>query len=378
MAASGLTSRTSLAASGAGTARTTASASSVAGEGPHHSRRHVRPAAPGHRRASPCGCRLRLPPPRPARRSTRTLTPERGARNGRPAPDRSRPLPRLGPAPAVRAAGCGASTSASASCGVTARRLRWSASPALMPPTSGPTRRSSTSSPNRARMAGRPGSSPASARGSSGSTAARALPRHDSRRERAIGHSRGRCAEHEPRGQAVERAAGPDVGRQVAGATRSPASPTARARSTAAGERARNMSAPHSTLGSPAKGWPGPCRPAGRPPPSTVTSAPSPAGPARAAARPVMPPPTTATCARSAPASGRHARARADRPEAGQGVHDGGSSLTQAVRPKASPRRSALPRRLDVEVVQHLEVIGDEPAGAHQQPGPALGGQRRR
>ena len=41
-----------------------------------------------------------------------------------------------------------------------------------------------------------------------------------------------------------------------------------------------------------------------------------------------------------------------------------GSSLTHAVRSKARPTWSARSRRLDVEVEQHLEVIGDETDGA--------------
>ena len=42
-----------------------------------------------------------------------------------------------------------------------------------------------------------------------------------------------------------------------------------------------------------------------------------------------------------------------------------GSLLTLAVRSKARPGRCGAGRGLDVEVVQHLEVVGDEAAGAH-------------
>ena len=43
-----------------------------------------------------------------------------------------------------------------------------------------------------------------------------------------------------------------------------------------------------------------------------------------------------------------------------------GSSLTQRVRSNAQAGRVGPPAGLDVEVVEHLEVVGDEAAGAHQ------------
>ncbi len=53
-----------------------------------------------------------------------------------------------------------------------------------------------------------------------------------------------------------------------------------------------------------------------------------------------------------------------------------GSSLTQAVRSKARPCVAARRGGLDVEVVQHLEMVGDESAGAddHARDGAAVGG----
>ncbi len=63
-----------------------------------------------------------------------------------------------------------------ATCGATANALSRSASPALIPPISGSTSRSSTSRPNRDETSGPRASGGVDRRGSNGSSAARAIP----------------------------------------------------------------------------------------------------------------------------------------------------------------------------------------------------------
>ena len=86
----------------------------------------------------------------------------------------------------------------------------------------------------------------------------------------------------------------------------------------------------------------------------------------RAATRPVMPPPTTTIDGHGAVARTRSASA----------PRTAGSSLSTRVRAKASPTSAATRGGLDVEVVEHLEVVAHEALRAHQHAvGPAGGGQ---
>ena len=97
-----------------------------------------------------------------------------------------------------------------------------------------------------------------------------------------------------------------------------------------------------------------PCRRA-RPGSTSVTSAPGLAA-SRAATSPVMPPPTTTIDGHGAAARTRSARAPST----------AGSSLRTRVRAKARPTSAATRGGLDVEVVDHLEVVADEALRAHE------------
>ena len=102
---------------------------------------------------------------------------------------------------------------------------------------------------------------------------------------------------------------------------------------------------------------------------------------------------TRAPCARALPRGGEAADAGADdgevdplghapaswaavRTRSASSAITAGSSLIDAVRAKARPASPATRRGVDVEVVEHLEVVGHEPLGAHQHPaGLPAGGQ---
>ena len=145
------------------------------------------------------------------------------------------------------------------------------------------------------------------------------------------------------------------------GDTSSPASPSSRQRSTAHGLRATNESAPVSRRTSPTIVLPS-LPPARSDASRTVTSTPA-AASRYAVVKPETPPPITTTRPASlispAPppgAPGRPRRARRGTP---------GRRSACAVRSNRAPACSAIVARLDVQVVEDLQVIGDEAGGAH-------------
>ena len=321
-AAAGLRSPTSSAAVGAGAATTTESATSA---GRSATVTAIRPSVVA---PSPVtAVEVWMPAPRSRSRSasvsTRVAVPPASARNT--GPDGGAAASRCRNA-RVRLA---PSAAAAASCGVTARSESSSTSPALMPPTSGPTRCSTTSRPKRPPMnapmatsSGGAGSvestSPATARTASSDTmpvrasssASRGTPR-----TWRVGYGRTAPRAH-------------TAARPIAGSMSWSSSPSSTHSSTASGTRARKLSAPSSTV----RGPPGrsmaevrtlPPRRSDASRTVTVTSARALAS--HAAANPVTPPPTT-TRWRPAPS----ALPSVERSPAGPGVTS---------RPRRSGRR---------------------------------------
>ena len=139
---------------------------------------------------------------------------------------------------------------AASSWGTAAARLSWSVSPALMPPTSGSTSRSTTSSPSRRGGTAPIATSVRSIAGSDGrgrqvEVAAARSPRRRGRRSRCRPARRGRSAR---RARCPRAAAGARLGSRrgparAAGETSSPSRPSSRHSSMRPGTRARKASA---------------------------------------------------------------------------------------------------------------------------------------
>ena len=225
-----------------------------------------------------------------------------------------------------------------------------------MLPTRASTSRSWTSSPNRLRTSAPIESSGSPRRGSSGSIAARALPGSDSR---PAGGQPGDARRH-PEQQPLRDGVQPVVphGRRCGRRRGRRRARRRAASSTASGTLARKASAPSSTAGRPANGVVRSLPPNRSS--ASRTSMDTAAGSTRSArnhavARPLIPPPTTRT--RVTP------RARA----AARAAMTVGSSFIDACPPEHQAGCLRTPAGLDVEVVEHLEVIGDEAARAHQQ-----------
>ena len=170
---------------------------------------------------------------------------------------------------------------ASASWGAVAARLRSSARPALMPPTSGSTRRSTTSGPSGPRPPRRP-TGRRSAPAGSGAAPGRGRPGHRRRRRarptRSSGpQRRSGTPSTWPSGSGPQPAPGPDE--RLARRRRDQVVARGRARGTglgAQGTRARNVSGPAST-GTPPSAAVWILPPSRSPASSTVTAAPGPA-----------------------------------------------------------------------------------------------------
>ena len=113
--------------------------------------------------------------------------------------------------------------------------------------------------------------------------------------------------------------------------------------------------------------WSAPCRRAGRGS-TTVTVGARRSAASRAATRPVMPPPTTTIAVM--------ARRRATRSASAPST--AGSSLSDAGAGEGQPDLGRHAARLDVEVVEHLEVVGHEPLRAHEHAVGPPGGRRGR
>ena len=88
-----------------------------------------------------------------------------------------------------------------------------------------------------------------------------------------------------------------------------------------------------------------------------------------AAARPAMPPPTTTTAPRGSPDG-------APATTLGQHAMKRGWSFTVLARAKPGRARSAVGLRLDVEVVEHLDVVADEADRRHADVAHAVRRQR--
>jgi hypothetical protein len=186
---------------------------------------------------------------------------------------------------------------AASSCGTVAASDSSSVSPALMPPTSGSTRRSSTSSPSRSRTTAPMVGSPSGATsGRARSSRARSIPAVDTMplaasSSRSVGTPRTWAAGS---GRSSPRLQTRAV--RAAGDTRSPSMPSSRHSSRPSGTRARKASADSSSI-APSNGVVRsfPPVPAGS---TTTTEAPVLTA-SHAAARPVIPAPTTtrSTCA---------------------------------------------------------------------------------
>ena len=138
--------------------------------------------------------------------------------------------------------------------------------------------------------------------------------------------------------------------------------PDVTAQSWRAGTRARNASAPSSTAGRPANGVGAdlPAEPVGLPDLDADTSG-GQAGQVVGGRRsPVIPAPMT-----NVPRRGRHG---ATRTRSASAAEDGRVVVHRGRAGERQPEPGGLLAGLDVEVVEHLEVVGDEPARAHEQP----------
>ena len=119
--------------------------------------------------------------------------------------------------------------------------------------------------------------------------------------------------------------------------------------------RRRGRRRPRSAAGRRAGPTPRARRPCGR-----VRAAAAPPVSSQAAASPLMPPPTTTTAAARPRRSAHVASVARPTITSARTSMNAGSSLSEAVRAKASPPAAATAASLDVEVVEHLEVVGHE------------------
>ena len=268
-----------------------------------------------------------------------------------------------------------------------AAALRWSTPPALIPPTRGSTNRSTTGRPSR-----RPTMSPTDRSPASAAGRGRAPTRSRAARSRLAGGEDPRAGQRPPPGghpevesrrHGPQPAPGPDGGArrpdrdQLSG--RGPARRRARW-PRAVGPGRRRRPGPRCDRRS---GRSGACRRSGRPPSKTWTSG---RGSARPSAGDQLPGCGQAGDARAHHGHGRHpghadggaapggAGAEADaawRTTPARMSRKRGSSLRDGVRAKATPAESATAGRLDVEVVEDLQMVGDESDRAdHHRGGP--------
>ena len=196
---------------------------------------------------------------------------------------------------------------AAISTGMVAAALRWSTPPALIPPMSGSTRRSTTGRPSRPPTIAPTDRSPASGPGPRWGTTRSRATRSDSAGDRipdrASGHQRVGTPRFSPSGMGRSRPRAQMDAPVVPGATSWSPRPSSSHNPVASGRRARKASAARSTV-RPANGVDRSLPPVrssdsttwttgeGRPSRSAAVTS------SQAAARPAIPPPTTATVGR--------------------------------------------------------------------------------
>ena len=224
-----------------------------------------------------------------------------------------------------------------------------------MPPMRGSTRRSRTSRPRRPPMtSATDGSSVNGERGSTTSSPARARPAGPTTPDRARANGFRGTPRASPSGNGRSRPRLHSHALVVAGATRSSPKPRRRHRSAAQGTRPRKVSGPTSRGSSP-KVSVRTLPPTRSNASSTVTGTPA-SRRNHAVASPVMPAPTTVT--RSGDIGVEHL--------AGQRVAEDGVVVERLGAGEGDAELLGALAGLDVEVVEDLQMVGDEPGRAHE------------